>query len=449
MFGSSGGGGKTSGGGALFINSTSLKLDGSIKLEGKSGHLGSTYGGGSGGSLLIDTGSFSGSGLIQANGGAGGSAGGGGGSGGRIAIHSESYFYTGSITAYGGTSPIEAGAAGTIYKNDKRTGATILEVYNLGRTPLISQIALYNLLSNDSARTWVTNTSLEQQPNKLIVDYADLSKDVFEGISFDEVRLGGGAHLAFEFDPKHLRMIEIRKLVGDYEGGHFGYIHAGPNQFLAIRETNYYIPVNLKVYENGIVHIPNRIMLHKSSLSLEGYLIGVRDLTISECLVNIGSSGSILTRGTPKAAHLDIDSIKILNNGILRMADTMNEYILKSKILELNPGGMILGTNVTILADSMTVHESSHVSFDGQGTRCTPSNVYYAGSGGSHGGYGGLGKTAKNRAEPFDYVYSPMSFGEAGYAGRVSDPCKGGYGGGRLNITVSTTLILDGIISSR
>lgn len=449
MFGSSGGGGKNLGGGALYMNSTSLKLDGAIKVDGQSAKEGSTVGGASGGSLLVDTGSFAGAGVIQANGGNGGSAGGGGGSGGRISILSTSSFYTGSVTAYGGSSPVEAGAAGTIYKKDKTTGKTILEIYNLGRRPASTRITTYRSLSSDSARTWLTKTSLKRNPSILGVDYAVLSEDLYEGFSFDELRLGGGAHLAFEMDPHHLRMIEVKKLIGDYEGDSFGFIHAGPKQLLVIKETDYYIPVNLNVYELGFAHLQDRIMLRRNSLSLQGYLFGVRDLTISDCLVELGSNSSALTTGKPKALHFDINAIKILDKGILQMVDTTEEYILKTKSLEINPGGSLVGRNVTLISNFLVVHESSQVSLEGQGVRCVPVDAYFAGSGGSHSGYGGLGKAAQNRQEPFDSIHTPTFFGGAGRAGRVSPSCHGGYGGGRLNVTVGGVLRLDGVISSR
>lgn len=443
MFGSSGGGANNLGGGALFIKTTSFNLDGLIKVDGQSAKEGTTAGGGSGGSVLITTGSFSGAGVIQSNGGDGGSSGGGGGSGGRIAIHSASYLFTGSVTAYGGSSPVEAGAAGTIYKKDNTTGKAILEVYNLGRQPASEQNASY------SARTWLTNSSLKQNPNRLDVEYADLKEDLYEGFVFDELRLGGGAHLAFEIDPSRLRLIDVKKLIGDFEGNSFGFMHAGPKQFLALRDTDYYLPVNLKVYEQGLLNIPHQIMLHQTSLLLQGTLIGVRDLTISDCLVSLGGKSSALTTGIPTPLHFNIDKIKILDKGKIQMIDTVDEYTFRTKTLEIKAGGVLLGRNVTLISTSLVVHESSHISSDGQGERCIPVDASFAGSGGSHAGYGGLGKPVNNRSLPFDLIRTPKSFGRAGYAGRTGSPCNGGYGGGRLNISVSGALTLDGVISSR
>jgi hypothetical protein len=449
MFGSAGGGGACPGGGVLHMNTSILEMDGTIRIDGKNGDIGTSSGGGSGGSVLIEAGIIKGTGSIQANGGDGGSVGGGGGSGGRIAILSGMYSYTGFVSTYGGNSPVEAGAAGTIYKRDMKTGNTILEIYNLGRRPASSHIWNYMSLSDDSARTWLTNSSLSQNPKQSTIDDIKLNVEVYEGFTFDELRLGGGAHLAFETDPRRLRMHTVKRLVGNYEGESYGFLHAGPKQLLVIKDSDYYIPVNLKVYPLGLVQLPSKIMLHKNSIYLGGYLIGVQDLTISECLVNFGPSAAALTRGSPRTLHFDIETVKILNQGTLLMTDSSKEYSLKSKSIEIYPGGSLVGRNVSVISESISVHESARITFDGQGIRCVPSHVYYSGSGGSHAGYGGIGSTARNRPEPFDSIYFPRLFGEAGRAGRISSPCRGGYGGGRLNMTVSGILTVDGTISSR
>ena len=75
------------GGGALrWIVSNNLHLDGLISAKGKNGK-GSYSGGGSGGSILIETMNITGHGEVNVNGGSGHANFGGGGSGGRIGIH--------------------------------------------------------------------------------------------------------------------------------------------------------------------------------------------------------------------------------------------------------------------------------------------------------------------------------------------------------------------------
>ncbi|MDE3067932.1 MAG: carboxypeptidase regulatory-like domain-containing protein [Verrucomicrobiota bacterium] len=104
------------GGGALHlvVNGT-LDVEGRISANGMDGTL-LGAGGGAGGSLWLSAGTFSGSGTIYANGGAGDKfGGGGGGAGGRIAIYFNTNRFTGTLSAKGGAGFDLAGGAGTIY----------------------------------------------------------------------------------------------------------------------------------------------------------------------------------------------------------------------------------------------------------------------------------------------------------------------------------------------
>ena len=104
-------------------------------------------GGGSGGSILIHTQVLSGghTGVIQSNGGSG-AAGSGGGSGGRIAVYYSNndthYPYRGKFDTSGGnaTSGAEAGAAGTVYLKNTRSGFSTLRVDNNGQKSLDDEI---------------------------------------------------------------------------------------------------------------------------------------------------------------------------------------------------------------------------------------------------------------------------------------------------------------------
>ena len=456
-FGSSGGGGSgdsiATGGGVLRITARQMVHDGQITVNGKDALVNSTYGGGSGGSVFIEAGSFDGSGVIQANGGAGGGSDGGGGSGGRIALHYNSTFFSGIISAYGGSSDVEAGAAGTIYKRDEQKGYSVLEVYNQGRKPSKEEIDDYSNLVSDSARTWLTSSHIGDSSVQVAVQDIDLGTTVYQGLTIDEVKLSGSAHLAIEPDNTKTRLHTFRKFYGTFEGDSFGFLHVGPRQFLTIPDTDYYIPVNLKVYQSGYIQLPDRVMLHKNSLSLNaGYLIGVKDLTISQCRVTFGAGSGALSTGSLQAVHFTFQTVTIMSQGFLDMVATNTNYSLYMDSLVVNSGGVLTGRSVTVVAQSISVDESGKITLDAKGESCPPTAVYYAGSGGSHAGYGGYGFHAEpqgQRESPFDSVFRPVAFGKAGYAGRSSSSCTSGFGGGTLNLTVSGTLQNDGEISSR
>ena len=452
MFGSSGGGGKTLGGGVLLINTSRLTLDGTIRANGQSAAEKTLHGGASGGSILIHVETLEGSGSIEADGGAGGGAGGGGGSGGRIAIHYDQTLFTGTTTAYGGDSPTEAGAAGTIYNWDRQRNYRVLEVNNKGRKPATEDILNYESLAEDSARTWITLDSLSSVLTQVPVQDVELTdepKAVYNGYEFDEVHLGGSAHLAFEKDRERVRMHRLKKFSGDFQGGSYGFLHVGPLQFIVITETNYYIPMNLRIYRYGYIRLPPRLMLHKNSLSLNGYLIGVNDITVSQCVVTFGERSGAEVTGRLEYRHYTFKSLTIMDSGIVKGTNTVQQFTMNVDTLTVEAGGMLTGRYLSVMSRSLNVKESGQLNLDGQGMACEATNIYFAGSGGSHAGYGGLGAQQISRADPFDSVFQPKGFGRAGRAGRPAFPCDGGRGGGALQLTVSGILTIDGTISSR
>ena len=132
--------GGAGGGSVKMVASNSTAITGTVSAN--SGQVFSTIGtgnntgggGGSGGSVWIQTDTFSGDGLITANGGNPGyySAPGGGG---RIAVYAQTDTYTGDITARGADTEVSAGSrsqtagAGTIYR--QVNGAATLSIDNL------------------------------------------------------------------------------------------------------------------------------------------------------------------------------------------------------------------------------------------------------------------------------------------------------------------------------
>lgn len=452
MFGSTGGGGKALGGGVLFINTSRLILDGVIKAKGQNAEEKTFNGGGSGGSILVHAEIFEGSGSIEADGGAGGADGGGGGSGGRIAVHYGHISFTGAITAFGGNSTVEAGAAGTIFTWDLQRNFRKLEVKNKGQKPATEDITDYNSLDKDSARTWITLGYLSSLLDQVLVQDVQLTdrpKEVFKGYDFDEVSLGGSVHLAFEGDGERIRMHTIKKLLGNFEGGSYGFLHTGPLQFIVVSKTSYYIPVNLRIYNYGYIRLPSRVMLHNNSLSLNGYLIGVNHIRISESNVTLGERSGAKVIGQLQHRHYSFKSVTIMNGGALKGTNTKTQFSIIVDTLTVEAGGMLTGSNLSVNSQSLSVKESGQINLDGQGIACEETNIYFAGSGGSHAGYGGLGVQKRDRSEPFDSVFQPKEFGRAGRSGRPSSACNGGRGGGSLNLTVSGTLTIEGAISSR
>ncbi|MFA6028048.1 MAG: DUF2341 domain-containing protein [Patescibacteria group bacterium] len=146
------------GGGSIRLTvGTALTVTGSIYADGYTVTV-DHNGGGSGGSVYIDTASMAGAGGITANGGTALNSNYAGGGGGRIAIYYDSTTYSGTPTVYGGynTGSARFGGAGTIYveEHDNPDDDGILTIKNnshdytsdtryYGKTPLPTDISPY------------------------------------------------------------------------------------------------------------------------------------------------------------------------------------------------------------------------------------------------------------------------------------------------------------------
>ncbi len=157
-----------SGGGSLFSGGTGsigggilqltvngkLQVDGVITANGLSAST-NNVGGGSGGSVVINTGTLVGAGRIGTDGGNGDLTSSGGGGGGRIAAYFNSNTFTGTYSAGGGAGVSGNGGAGTIYlkTNSANIGQVIVD--NRGaagtNTPLDSLAQPVALLIRNAA----------------------------------------------------------------------------------------------------------------------------------------------------------------------------------------------------------------------------------------------------------------------------------------------------------
>ncbi len=102
------------GGGLVQIMAGSAQVDGAILADGFGGTP-TSYDGGSGGGILLNVGTLSGTGQINANGGS--ASGNDGGGGGRVAIYTwtSMLFPAGNVLANSGIGPSENGQNGTVY----------------------------------------------------------------------------------------------------------------------------------------------------------------------------------------------------------------------------------------------------------------------------------------------------------------------------------------------
>ena len=341
MYGSAGGGGKTQGGGILRVICNTLKVDGEIRANGQSGVsvTGAFNGGASGGSIWLTSREVDGSGVISVNGGNGDSLS-GGGSGGRIAIHySTRSKFEGTLTAYGGDSSHEAGAAGTSVFVNSVTGETNLTVTNRGRKPTSNRITDMTRLSIDAARTWIPlNEAVSKQSYTSNVIGAN-SVDYRIEYGFNVLTLGGSAHLAFEHSRlAYTSVITAQQFIGTYEGKSFGYIHAAARQLIVIVKSDFYVPANLQIYQGGVVQLPEKVMLHKNNLNLEGSLCGIKELSVSAGTLTIALTSKVgyLLSNT---AGFDLSKLSVFASAsIVVSTASFSPYKIKATTLDVKAG---------------------------------------------------------------------------------------------------------------
>lgn len=455
MYGSSGGGGKTQGGGVLRVVSETLKIDGDIKADGQSGTsvTGPFNGGASGGSIWLTGNEIDGSGTVSVNGGEGDSLS-GGGSGGRIAMHFSMHNkFEGSLTAYGGNSAHEAGAAGTVVSFNSKTKEMNLTVANKGRKPSSPRIADLTKLSIDAARTWIPLNIAGPKSQYKSAVIGETLLDYQLEYDFNVLTLGGFAHIAFEQSRlAYTSVISASQLYGTYEGGSFGYIHAFSKQLIVVSKSDFYVPVNLQIYQDGAVQLPSKVMLHKNDLNLQGSLCGLRELSISAGTLTVSSSSKVsyFLSGSP---GFDLDKLTVYASAsIVVSTESLSMYRIKSTELEIQAGGRISGRSLQIDTQTCNIRDSSVITVDfagppkTQGTGYGPTDTAAKSScGASHAGYGSC-PASLSPGSANGNMFQPSSTGSGG--GGLSAVTGGSEGGGAVKIT-AVDLLVDGTITAK
>ena len=349
-FGSAGGGGESQGGGVIKITTDVLQVDGNIESKGGSYDAEINHGGGSGGSIYINTTTFGGEGMIDVTGGDGNNNG-GGGCGGRIAVYYHSSSFTGQFAAFGGTSSYEAGSAGTVYQEDYKQNLRYLWVSNRNQQPRSSRVK-YGNPRKDNARTWLPLLSDNSQYN------------------FDKVTLTEGAHLVLQSSISDTSMV-IDKLIGvisnDASNEVAGYLHVGKWQTVKVRETGVLFPISVHVYKDGTLELQPSIEVKKTDFNCEGRLNGLKELVVSQTTITFGvDSGSVLS-GAYVARHFKFESVTVKATGKITFTNAEPGNILETSRLKVGAKGFIQARRLTLRSDVIDIEATGGIRVDGQG----------------------------------------------------------------------------------
>ena len=423
--GESGGkGGSGYGGGVLIIRTKGVfQLDGTLQANGFSSNV-SGYGGGSAGSIFVDTRSFTGLGKISANGGDGMVTGSGGG-GGCIAVHSKDHSkYTGVFTAYGGKGQIPGGS-GTIYREDSKS--------------LIPRKAL--IVKNPVFISSVIGLTM-------------FAEESLKDITIDQLDITGSSQLEFHLDSKlGPNNIFLKKLNGDGKG----IIRALTNQKLMIEVTeaetkHIVLTANVIVDEGATLVLASNLTVDGAYLNVNGILANVRSLTVesrsrvyfgpkSQTGILEGSQFQSISRpGVQQFGMLELKSTSILGGeGALKM--NVGYFIVKT-------GVKIHRTDVELQTDDLRMERGSVISTTGLSplrwdalSAGQSSNT--GASGGGHASGGGNSVSGIPGGSSVGSIYTPRVPGSPGGNGTK----QGGLGGGRIKITANK-FNLDGTVEA-
>ena len=410
--GSGGGGG--SGGGFLGVKvGRKMHMNGLISVKGAV--LSGNYGGGSGGTILIETYNFTGHGTLDASGGAGNQHG-CGGSGGRIALHvgyqnnyGGRYANTGGKRGPSSQSPSCDGGPGTNYIYQSRRGPLYREIKYNPRTNRTEIRPEHSELLVDNSNIVTTNPAIVMEENSVYYE-------------FDEIDVNGNSYVHF-YHPTtaHNVTVVAHELFGDKTG----LIRVQNRQRLVVHyvaSTHTYLdaPCGFHVDVGGEVVLPTTVYIRAERVILEGRMSGVEDVYIerggelilkSEAHTGQVTSGQKWYTDTPTQPYtpglLNLASLTINNLGTLTIAMNPITPVLDTSSLTDKNGGTVSLNTLKVKFNTMTfdVEPGGKVVGTGQGYRAGPGQGRVIGYGASGGGHGSFGKQTINTSIDFINVF--------------------------------------------
>ena len=448
-FGSGGGNGQGkggSGGGMLHWRiGQEIELDGLVTLRGRDGS-GTSAGGGSGGSILIETTNFTGYGEVNVMGGDGSGPSGSGGSGGRISAHVRfRHKYAGAFKAYGGGGKTYA-AAGTVYVEETARGPQYADLkYDKSTNKTyVTATHRYMQVDNEDRKTDMSSMLLE-------------SEHLF--YELDELFLTRHANLQVRHPPGGLNVTVI---IHHFLGDGTGRFHVRVNQTIYVEvvesETNETTaPCSYKIDQGAEVVFPAIVNIYGTRSIIEGRITGVEDLIIaSGGFVEFSSTAE--TARVENRRYVEIDekgnfsfaTVTVERNSQMTFSRILNhtlslrcsEFRIKYEgRMNMNHGYIYSAFGWIESEGSLILDGTGFGPEEGVGRGITQNNV---GSGAGHGGEGGKTDSGEGGI-PYDSVYTPRMYGSGGGNGQG----VGGSGGGSIFWIVGKRLQINGLLSSK
>jgi hypothetical protein len=183
-----------------------------------------------------------------------------------------------------------------------------------------------------------------------------------------------------------------------------------------------------------------------------------------------GGAGTIYTalndNGLKSQVIVDNGGLSNASTSLLSLESVSNLTIRGGAVVTSPPGmiqnlliasnGILLPTNAPLSVEgnatvqaggSILLNGIGNAGGSGAGTNATSLGNPLAGSGGGHGGYGGGSATGAIGGETYDQFNGPTDTGSGGGPG-IGSEAASALGGGALQLTVTGTLQVDGLISA-
>ena len=398
------------GGGLIdIVSSSELRHAGLITVAGQD----ASNGAGAGGGIFVRASKLTGTGDMNARGGAASSA--GSGAGGRIAVLVDTRTqYAGTVEAAGGHGNSDVGGPGTYYLENNRLG-------NVERVLVVDNL----------------NGAVHASTPETVIEQSGVQHFVFDGLD-----ILGGARV--EFVGSTLR---VKELGGDKTG----HLLVQQNQRLWIEGSVFVAEHDYTVEEGGELVVGQTAHVIGHSLDIAGQLTNADRLTV-------GSGGSAIfgtnmvkaslnqtssTFDKPKYKRKDtpgtltFDELELLSGSTFTAFDG-DHLTLNVGVLSLRVGSSIHQHQLDISAGIFDLERGASVDADAvitqvQAGLCTSCGAGHA----SHGGVVGSG----TKSDYFGTLYDPTTTGFKGEGG------SGGNGGGHIHIK-AIDLLADGVISA-
>ena len=420
--------GSVRGGGVISLHgSSSVVVDGVLNADGENSTIGSA---GSGGSVLIRGSVLTGHGTISANGGESGTAGKGAGGGGRIGIHaSDMSGFLATYTTYGGQgqNKDDTGASGTVFLFYQQAGGVNL-----------TDLYIDNKGQSASSETVVTEITL-----------------------ISSIQIYGRAVVSFD---SSITTTDLKTVNGD----HTGVLKINSGQSFTIAtdygvQSAYALECKVVVSTGGTATLPGKLQLtdneivddhpdHPYNLEVYGTIVGTRELIVSyggNVYISYDSRSGPLPSQISNPGILSLVNLDITDQGVLELGMDSNSEYTVSIISNMNVqyGGIVKGKFLTISAPDLQVAYNAQLHVNGGGSAAGLGTG--AGSSGAGASFGGSGGTSSSNDKPavesFGSLFTADQFGSGGGS---SNTDTGGAGGGRLKVTVTNVLTLNGLLAS-